>query len=194
MTDRHELVSRKTLYSMEKGSIDQIEVRTLHDDGREHVISEPVWADRDSVAVLPYDDANGTVLLVRQMRTAVFVRDQDEIYEACAGGIELSDVSVEEACRREASEELGVQLGELELVAQVFINPARMVEKANLFLAHYGKGQQRPENRQQDEDEDIDVVEVTLETLASWLRDGKIRCPRLLILTQALLSKRTISA
>ncbi|WP_319413594.1 NUDIX hydrolase [uncultured Cohaesibacter sp.] len=187
MSDSHELLSRETLCSLQKGTIDQVTVRTIHDDGREHVISEPVWADRDSIAVLPYDEKAGTVLLVRQLRTAVFLRDQGVILEACAGGIEKTDASVEDACRREAEEELGVSLGALERVAQVFINPARMVEKANLFLASYQSGQQHPEERQQDEDEDIEVVEISIGDLKLLLEGGNIRCPRLLMLSQALM-------
>nr|WP_321459841.1 NUDIX hydrolase [uncultured Cohaesibacter sp.] len=187
MSDSHELLSRETLCSLQKGTIDQVTVRTIHDDGREHVISEPVWADRDSIAVLPYDEKAGTVLLVRQVRTAVFLRDQGVILEACAGGIEKTDASVEDACRREAEEELGVSLGALERVAQVFINPARMVEKANLFLASYQSGQQHPEERHQDEDEDIEVVEISIGDLKLLLEAGNIRCPRLLMLSQALM-------
>jgi nudix-type nucleoside diphosphatase (YffH/AdpP family) len=189
MLDRHELLSRETILTLDKGTIDQTTVRTVHGDGREHVISEPVWSDRDSIAVLPYDAETRTVLLVRQMRTAIFLRDKGMILEACAGGIEASDGSVEEACRREAAEELGVALGTLEQVAQVFINPARMVEKANLFLASYQSGQQHPEDRQQDEDEDIEVVEVSVDDLKNWLEQGTVRCPRLLMLSQFLLSR-----
>ncbi len=189
MLDRHELLSRETILTLDKGTIDQTTVRTVHGDGREHVISEPVWSDRDSIAVLPYDAETRTVLLVRQMRTAVFLRDKGMILEACAGGIEATDGSVEEACRREAAEELGVTLGTLEQVAQVFINPSQMVEKANLFLASYQSGQQHPEDRQQDEDEDIEVVEVSVDDLENWLGQGTIRCPRLLMLSQFLLSR-----
>ncbi|WP_316859880.1 NUDIX hydrolase [uncultured Cohaesibacter sp.] len=189
MTTTHELLSKKTLCSLDKGSIEDLTIRTVHEDGREHVVSEPVWNDRDSIAVLPFDAEAQTVLLVRQMRPAVYWRDQDMILEACAGGIEASDLSVEEACRREAAEELGVVIENLQLAAQVFINPARMVEKANMFLASYKAGSQDLAGRHQDEDEDIEVVEVSLDILAGWHKSGDIRCPRLLILTQALLAK-----
>nr|WP_321482641.1 NUDIX domain-containing protein [uncultured Cohaesibacter sp.] len=189
MSDRHTLLSREIICTLDKGTIDLTRVQTIHQDGREHVISEPIWADRDSIAVLPYDAEKKTVLLVRQMRTAVFLREQGLIVEACAGGIEASDGSVEEACRREAEEELGLSLEALEKVGQVFINPARMLEKANLFLAPYMSGQQHPETRHQDEDEDIEVVEVSTKNLKDWLDEGNIRCPRLLILAQALMSR-----
>ena len=191
MSDRHELISRKTICTLDKGTIDITSVRTMHADGREHLITEPVWSDRDSIAVLPYDKGKGTVLLVRQMRTAVYLRENGMILEACAGGIETSDASVEEACRREAEEELGVSLGALEPVAQVFINPARMIERAYFFLAPYISGEQHPDDRNQDEDEDIEVVEVSLGTLKQWLDDGDVRCPRLLILAQALFRKHS---
>ena len=182
----YELLSRDTVY-VGKGNLDVVSVKATHQDGREHVTTEPVWSYGDSVAVLPYDPEAGTVLLVRQMRPAVFVRGGGTIVESCAGGIEDGDSSIESACRREASEELGVQLIDVTPLAMLFINPARLAEKAHLFLASYVSGQQQPGQRDQDEDEDIEVVEVSVAQLRDWYDQGAIRCPRLMILAQALL-------
>ncbi len=186
MTISYKLVSRQSQITS-KGTLDQIDVQATHADGRVHVTSEPVWSYGDSIAVLPFDRKAGTVLLVRQMRPAVFVRDECTILEACAGGIEESDRSIESACRREAMEELGVSLPELQQVGMVFVNPARLAEKAHLFLASYVSGQQNPALRQQDEDEDIEVVECSISDLLHWYDQGEIRCPRLMMLTQALM-------
>lgn len=186
MSISYRLVSRQS-QATNKGNLEQIAVEASHADGRRHLTSEPVWTYGDSIAVLPFDRKAGTVLLVRQMRPAVFIRDGNTILEACAGGIEESDHSIETACRREAMEELGVSLPELQPVGMVFINPARLAEKAHLFLASYVSGQQNPALRQQDEDEDIEVVECSVSDLLTWYDQGAIRCPRLLMLTQALM-------
>ncbi len=186
MTVRYELRERRQLAEHD-GKLDLITVQSHYADGRVHETTEPVWCDGDSVAVLPFDRKAGTVLLVKQLRPAVFVRGDDLILEACAGGMEETDLSVESACRREAMEELGVSLPDLRQIATVYINPSSADEKAHLFLASYVSGQQRPEVRQMDEDEDIEVVELSITDAMAMRDEGTIRCPRLLMLLQALM-------
>ncbi len=186
MTVRYELRERRRLAEYE-GKLDLITVQSHYADGRVHETTEPVWCDGDSVAVLPFDRKAGTVLLVRQLRPAVFVRGDGLILEACAGHVEESDASIENACRREAREELGIGLPDVKQVATVYINPSSADEKAHLFLASYISGQQRPEMRQMDEDEDIEVVELPISDLIVMRDNGTIRCPRLLMLLQALM-------
>ncbi|MCT4656662.1 MAG: NUDIX hydrolase [Cohaesibacter sp.] len=186
MTVRYDILNRDVLCRA-KGELELVTIEATHADGREHITCEPVWTYGDSVSVLPFDRKAGTVLLVRQMRPAVYLRDEQTILEACAGGVEDKDSSIEAACRREAMEELGVSLPSLKLVASVFINPARLAEKAHLFLASYISGQQNPDRRNQDADEDIEVVELSISDLLVMRDEGSIRCPRLLMLTQALM-------
>lgn len=180
------LIRRTPLYEG-KGRLEEVEVQVVHADGREHTTIDPVWVYGDSIAVLAFDRHAQTVLLVKQMRVAPFITEEITILEACAGGIEISDLSIEEACLREAQEELGCNLRNLQKVANVFINPARLAERAHFFLAEYTSGDQNIESRNQDEDEDIEVVELPVEELKQMYIRQEIRCPRLLALTQALL-------
>ena len=76
---------------------------------------------------------------------------------------------------------------DLKQVATVYINPSSADEKAHLFLASYLSGQQRPDLRQMDADEDIEVVELPITELMALREEGQIRCPRLLMLLQALM-------
>lgn len=183
-----ELIRRTPLFET-KGCMEEVEVRVVHADGREHVTIDSVWVYGDSIAVLAFDPDAQTALLVKQLRVAPYIMEETVILEACAGGIEISDLSLEEACLREAQEELGCELRNLQKVANVFINPARLAERAHFFLAEYTSGSQNPEGRVMDEDEDIEVVEIPLAELIDLYRQQKIRCPRLFALTQALLLK-----
>lgn len=115
------LIRRTPLYEG-KGRLEEVEVQVVHADGREHTTIDPVWVYGDSIAVLAFDRHAQTVLLVKQMRVAPFITEEITILEACAGGIEISDLSIEEACLREAQEELGCNLRNLQKVANVFIN------------------------------------------------------------------------
>ena len=185
MPSSYQLLDRETLCSG-KGDFDRVSVRSVHEDGRVHVTDDYVWVTPDSIAVLPIDRKAETVLLVRQLRPPVFLKGDDPILEACAGGMEECDASADAACHREAMEELGVRLLDIEMVSIVYADPSKMTEKAHHYLASYISGEQNPAIREQDEDEDIEVVEIPIAELFSMHAAGQIRCPRLMMLTQAL--------
>ncbi len=186
-----ELIRRTPLLKV-KGQMEEVEVRVVHAGGREHTTTEPVWVYGDSIAVLAYDPDAKTVLVIKQLRVAPFIMEEAIILEACAGGIEISDLSIEEACKREAQEELGCEIRHLEPVANIYINPARLAERAHLFLAQYTSGQLNLDGRNLDEDEDIEVIELPFAQLRELHTKQQIRCPRLLMLTQNLLLKNIV--
>jgi 8-oxo-dGTP pyrophosphatase MutT (NUDIX family) len=98
--------------------------------------------------------------------------------EACAGMVEHE--GVEAAARREASEELGVTLGPLDLVAQVWSSPGVSTERQSLFLAPYQFGDRNgPGGGVAGEHEGITVMERPLTDLAlavdrRWIADAKL--------------------
>ncbi|WP_310620919.1 NUDIX hydrolase [Flexibacterium corallicola] len=171
------------------GVLLDVTVKTVHPDGREHITREPVWTYGDSISVMPFDISARTVLILKQMRPAPFLAEGIQIFEACAGGIEEDDASPDAACRREAAEELGCTLDELEFIANVYIDPARLTEQAHIYLAPYKAGEFNTQNRDQDEDEDIEVFELSFDELFALYENKEIRCPRLMMLTQSLLLK-----
>jgi nudix-type nucleoside diphosphatase (YffH/AdpP family) len=103
-------------------------------DGAE--VSREVERHGDAAAVLPYDVERRSALVVRLFRAPVLVAAGEEISEeACAGMIENEDADT--AARREAYEELGVDLPSLEFVARVWSSPGVSTERQSLFLAPY---------------------------------------------------------
>ena len=86
--------------------------------------------------MLPYDVERRSALVVRLFRAPVLVAAGEEMSEeACAGMIENEDADT--AARREAYEELGVDLPSLEFVARVWSSPGVSTERQSLFLAPY---------------------------------------------------------
>jgi nudix-type nucleoside diphosphatase (YffH/AdpP family) len=138
------------------------------------------------VCVLPYDPARKIAMLVRQFRAPVFATTaQTELLEAVAG---LSDGEPpDEAILREAFEETGLRLRNLEHVATVWTMPGISTERMDLFLARYteedrvGRG-----GGQACEHEDISVVEMPLSALAAAADDGRIEDMKTLALAQTL--------
>src|ERR1051326_7917981 len=92
-----------------------------------------------AVAVLPYDAARRTAILVRQFRAPVLAAvGEPSMMEAIAG---LTDGEApEDAARREALEETGLRLGALEKVGCLWTMPGLSTERMHLYLAPYGSG------------------------------------------------------
>src|SRR5712671_6091810 len=94
-------------------------------------VSREVERHGNAAAVLPYDAERRCALVVRLFRAPVLVATGGFISEeACAGMIELEDASA--TARREANEELGVDLKSLEFIARVWSSPGVSTERQSL--------------------------------------------------------------
>jgi NTP pyrophosphohydrolases including oxidative damage repair enzymes len=89
----------------------------------------------DSVAILPYDPSCEVAFLVSQFRLPVYLATGAMAsLEVASGRIDQGE-SLEEAARREASEETGLPIANVIAQGSVFLNPALIAEKTHLFLA-----------------------------------------------------------
>ncbi len=129
----------------------------------------------NGATLLPYDPERRTVLLTRQFRYPVYVNGHPDglLLEAAAGL--LDDDAPEVAIRREAEEELGVTLGEVQHVYDVFMSPGSVTERLHFYAAPY-----RPADRTgaggglAEEGEDIEVVELPFDEALDMVDDGRI--------------------
>ena len=138
----------------------------------------------DGAAVLPYDAARGTVLLVRQFRYPPYVHGHREpLIEVCAGVLDADDP--ETCARKEAEEELGYRLGALTKVFDCFMSPGAVTERLSLFTAPY-----TPDDRFSDggghaaEGEDIEVLEMSLDQALAMVAAGEIIDAKTVMLLQ----------
>ncbi|RIJ23363.1 NUDIX domain-containing protein [Henriciella barbarensis] len=155
-------------------------------DGRRERLSREIYNRPDAAAVLPYDSARGTVLLIRQLRLPVFLKgDEEPMWEACAGVIE--DEDPEQAISREAIEELGYQLHDLHLVTAMYASPASFGERVWCYTATY-----KPSDKvasgggAKDEGEDIEVVELPFDDAYGRIETGDITDAKTILLLQHL--------
>src|SRR5919107_6228237 len=129
----------------------------------------------NGATILLADPDAGTVLLTRQFRWPAYVNGHPDgmLLEAPAGL--LDDDDPETAMRREAEEELGVAVGELQRVFDVFMSPGSVTEQLHFFAAPYS-----PADRTGDrggvaeEGEDIEVVELPFDSALDMVDDGRI--------------------
>jgi nudix-type nucleoside diphosphatase (YffH/AdpP family) len=141
-------------------------------------------------AVLPYDPYRRVALLVSLPRAPVIWADgPPELAEAPAGMIDDGDP--EATARREAMEEVGVALGELEPVGVTFSSPGVSSERIHLYLAPYAaRDRTGPGGGVEGEQENITVLEVPLAQLWDWVESQKIEDLKTLTLALALRVRR----
>ena len=146
----------------------------------------------EAACVLAYDTERKMALLVRQFRLPPFLVDRTAAtLEAIAGIVETS--SPEACARREAQEEAGVRLGDLERVATAWSTPGMSTERVHLFLARYRREDRIGAGGGLDsEAERITVVEMPLAELAAAAAAGRIDDLKTLVLVQALMLRHPV--
>jgi nudix-type nucleoside diphosphatase (YffH/AdpP family) len=192
---RPEILDRDTTH-IGYVTVERLRVRLA--DGAE-VVRE-VESHGDAIAVLPYDPERRTAMIVRLFRAPAFDRFGEEaLEEACAGMIETSDRETgdgrpgdeADTVRREALEELGLRLNELEFVARVWSSPGVSAERVALYLAAYQpRDRVGPGGGLAEEHEAITVIERPLAQLAADADAGSIVDLKLLALILALRARR----
>jgi nudix-type nucleoside diphosphatase (YffH/AdpP family) len=148
---------------------------------RKHIARE-VHDHGDGAAVLPYDPARGTVLLVRQFRLPAYLRgDREPLIEAAAGLLDGDDP--ETCAKREAEEELGFRLKALDRVTRTYLSPGSNTERLTLFLAEYTCADRvSAGGGKESENEEIEILEMPFAEAWSLMTSGVISDAKTIIL------------
>ena len=137
----------------------------------------------NGATVLLYNRDLRTVLLTRQFRYPVYVNDHADgmLIETAAGLLDDDDPAT--AIRREASEETGVDIGELEHVYDVYMSPGSVTERIHFFAAPYDAASRTGAGGGlAHEGEEIDVLEVDFDESLAMIRDGRIQDAKAIML------------
>jgi nudix-type nucleoside diphosphatase (YffH/AdpP family) len=139
----------------------------------------------NGACILPYDLDRGTVLLTRQFRYPVYVNGHPDgmFVEVAAGLLDADDP--ETAIRREASEELGVRIGELRHVFDAYMSPGSVTERIHFYAAPYTPADRVEAGGGLPEDgEDIEVLELPFAHALAMMDDGRIADAKTMMLLQ----------
>ena len=155
-------------------------------DGGHQRLTREIYERGDSVAVLPYDGDRRTILPTRQLRLPAFLRgDTEPMLEACAGALE--NESPESCALREACEELGYALHDLKRVCMAYSSPGSLTERLWGYTARYSPSDKvSGGGGARDEDEDIEVVEMSLDAAFDLIASGGIIDAKTILLIQHL--------
>lgn len=154
-------------------------------DGRVQTQQRETYDRGNGATILLYDPARVTVLLTRQFRYPAYVNGHpDGMLIETAAGL-LDGDAPESAIRREASEELGVTVGAVRHVFDLYLSPGSVTERVHFYVADYS-----PADRVHagggvvEEGEDIEVLEMGLADALAMVADGRIVDGKTVILLQ----------
>ena len=134
----HKDVSVKPVKNLYKGffQVDLYEFEhALFAGGKSELISREILERGDAIAVLPYDPISDTVLLIEQIRIgAIKSKHSPWLLECIAGMTDGSD-DYESVVKKEAYEEAGLNLTELEFMLSYLSSTGGTTERLHLYLA-----------------------------------------------------------
>ncbi len=167
----HWFVLRKLVFSLQsKDGTPLQQMREVYDRG-------------NGATILLYNRLKNTLILIRQFRMPTYINGNPTgmLLETCAGL--LDDDSPEECIRREAVEETGYAVGEVEKLFSAYMSPGGVTEIVHFFAAEYDEST-RDNQGGGIEDEDIEVLEVPFGEAMAMVRDGRIRDGKTIMLLQ----------
>ena len=138
----------------------------------------------NGAALLPYNLAQGTVVLVRQFRYPAYVNGHDDLLIEALAGL-LDNESPEVRIRSEAEEETGYRLGDIRKIFEAFMSPGSVTEKLHFFVAEYEPGMKIGSGGGNvSEGEDIEVLELPIDQAIAMIGDGRIVDAKTIMLLQ----------
>jgi len=146
--------------------------------------SREIFDRGNAATLLPYNLATRTVVLVRQFRYPPYVNGHDDLMIEAAAGM-LDDASPETRIRAEAEEETGYRLGEVRKIFEAFMSPGAITEKLHFFVAEYEASMRVGAGGGiADEGEDIEVLELPIDSALAMIADGRIADAKTIMLLQ----------
>ncbi|MEU5770998.1 NUDIX domain-containing protein [Streptomyces asoensis] len=156
-----------------------------HGDGHWSREQRETYDRGDGATILLYDPDRRTVLLTRQFRLPAYVNGHPDgmLLETAAGLLDGDDPR--EAIRREAAEETGRTVHEVEHVYDVFMSPGSVTERLSFFAAPYdGSVPGADTAGVAAEGEDIAVVELPFTEALDLVRTGAVADAKTIMLLQ----------
>lgn len=169
-----ELVAREVAY---EGFFRLVRYRvrhTLFEGGWSGELQREVFERGHAAAVLPYDPERDRVALVEQFRVgALEAPGGPWLLELVAGIVEAGETAAE-VVRREAVEEAGCAVTELERICEYLVSPGGTTERTTLFAGRADLGDVSGVHGRADEHEDILVHVVDAATAVAMADDGRV--------------------
>lgn len=130
-----------------------------------------IVSSHDSVSILLYNTSSQTIVIVKQFRPAVFLRNNDGyMYELCAGLVDKANKTIEQIAAEEVYEECGykVDSARLQMIGEFYSSVGTSGSKQNVFYVEVSDIDKQSKGGGID-DEYIEVIEIPLHQIRDFL-------------------------
>ncbi|SAK58520.1 NUDIX hydrolase [Caballeronia catudaia] len=156
----------------------------LRRDGTWQRQSRETYDRGNGATILLHDRKTGNVLLTRQFRMPAFVNGHHGMLVETPGGL-LDDASPEERIRAEVEEETGYRVHHVEKIFEAFMSPGSVTEKLYFYLGDYDSSMRVSDGGGVlEEGEEIETLEVPLQTALRMIERGEIMDGKTIMLLQ----------
>jgi GDP-mannose pyrophosphatase NudK len=163
----------ETLLNRGRFDLTKTEIEVVEADGSTRTLAHEVYRHGLAAAVLLYDPNRGVVALVKQFRAGAYLSDGAlATIEACAGMLDGDPPAV--CAVREALEETGIAIREPAHAFDAYMSPGGMTETIACFVAPYGEADRVARGGGVDEDEHIEVLEISFPEALAMIERGEI--------------------
>lgn len=166
-------------------TLNKITFDYLNDKGVWETQERESYDRGNGAAILLYNKEKKTIILTRQFRMPTYLNGNKDgmSIEVCAG---LLDGDSPEVCaKKEAEEESGYRVKNIERVLEAYMSPGAVTEIVYLFIAEYTDDMKVSEGGGlDDEHENIEVLEVTLKEALEMVTRKEIHDGKTIMLLQ----------
>jgi GDP-mannose pyrophosphatase NudK len=165
--------------------LDKVDFEFQTNSGSWQTQSRECYDRGDGAAILLYNPAKKTVILIKQFRMPSYLNGNTTgmMIEVCAG---LLDENHPEACIiKEVEEETGFKISNPKKVFELYSTPGAVTEKIHYFIAEYSDDMKiSAGGGLKEEHEDIEVLEINFETALTMVSKGEINDAKTVVLLQ----------
>ena len=148
---------------------------SLHSGEMTGPINVELFVRGDVVGLLPYDPTTDQVALIEQFRIGAMHNKPDPWLVQIIAGMIDTDETPEQVVIREAKEEAGIELPDVELISRYIASPGASTEEVFVFYAETDLSHIGGTHGLQEEDEDILVRVMPAEDAIALLDTGQIK-------------------
>jgi GDP-mannose pyrophosphatase NudK len=172
LSDNWYILRKATFDFLKKDGTWQTQERECYDRG-------------NGAAILLYNKAQKTVILIRQFRMPTFLNGNTEglLIEVPAGLLDA--LNPEECIKKEVEEETGYLVTHVKKVFEAYMSPGAVTELLHFFIAEYEPHHKITEGGGlEHEQEEIEVIEIPFADALKMIDTGEIRDGKTIMLLQ----------
>jgi nudix-type nucleoside diphosphatase (YffH/AdpP family) len=167
------LLDRQTL-SKRFVNLEKVTIEHATRSGGRITVEREIHDHGNAAAILLYDPARKSVVLVRQLRVPVYLNGGEGWMIEIPAGL-LDGDHPAEAIAREAMEETGYLVENAEFIFDAYMSPGTLTERVSFFAAEIDLAKKVGEGGGlESEGEDIEVLELTLDAAFAMITTGEI--------------------